>query len=188
MTYLTVFPDTDATNPTVQTEDPKVIEQTLAQHNVLFERWIAHTPITKDADQAAIMQAYEHDIERLKALGGYQTVDVVSLFPDNPNKIELRKKFLDEHIHTEDEVRFFVRGRGVFYLHSQQQVVAVLCEQGDLISVPARTAHWFDMGADPEFTAIRFFNNEEGWVAQHTGDTIADQFPRYEMLQSTRLS
>jgi 1,2-dihydroxy-3-keto-5-methylthiopentene dioxygenase len=43
--------------------------------------------------------------------------------------------------------------------------------------VPANTPHWFDMGSDPEFTAIRLFNNQEGWVAQGTGSDIAKQFP-----------
>jgi len=49
-----------------------------------------------------------------------------------------------------------------------------------LISVPAGTKHWFDMGADPEFTAIRLFNNQEGWVANFTGDSIASGFPKLD--------
>ena len=49
--------------------------------------------------------------------------------------------------------------------------------ENDLISVPAGT-HWFDMGSEPNFTAIRIFDNPEGWVAQFTGDAIADAYPR----------
>jgi len=52
-----------------------------------------------------------------------------------------------------------------------------LCEKDDLISVPANTKHWFDMGPNPVFTAIRLFNNPEGWVARFTGDAIAEEFP-----------
>jgi 1,2-dihydroxy-3-keto-5-methylthiopentene dioxygenase len=33
------------------------------------------------------------------------------------------------------------------------------------------------MGPNPTFTAIRMFNNPEGWVAQFTGDKIAADFP-----------
>ena len=51
---------------------------------------------------------------------------------------------------------------------------------GDLISVPAGTKHWFDMGIDPEFTAIRLFTNSEGWVAEFTGDMIAQRFPKLD--------
>ena len=49
----------------------------------------------------------------------------------------------------------------------------MLCEKNDLISVPAHTPHWFDMGSEPNFTAIRIFDNPEGWIAQFTGDDIA---------------
>ncbi|WP_350608620.1 cupin domain-containing protein, partial [Pseudoalteromonas sp. MER144-MNA-CIBAN-0113] len=90
---------------------------------------------------------------------------------------ELRKKFLFEHTHNEDEVRFFVKGQGLFCLHLGNKVYQVLCQQGDLISVPELTPHWFDMGSDPEFTAIRLFNNTEGWVAKSTDSSIAEQFP-----------
>ena len=51
---------------------------------------------------------------------------------------------------------------------------------GDLLGVPARTPHWFDMGPRPRFTAIRLFLTPEGWVAQATGEDIADRFPRFE--------
>ena len=43
---------------------------------------------------------------------GFRSVDVVSIAPDNPNREEMRRKFLDEHFHKEDEVRFFVAGSG----------------------------------------------------------------------------
>jgi 1,2-dihydroxy-3-keto-5-methylthiopentene dioxygenase len=56
----------------------------------------------------------------------------------------------------------------------------VICEQGDLISVPDGTTHWFDMGPRPHFTAIRLFTNPEGWVANFTGSDIASRFPRFE--------
>jgi 1,2-dihydroxy-3-keto-5-methylthiopentene dioxygenase len=49
-----------------------------------------------------------------------------------------------------------------------------------LISVPAGTRHWFDMGPDPEFTAVRLFVNPDGWVAAFTGETIAQNFPRLD--------
>jgi 1,2-dihydroxy-3-keto-5-methylthiopentene dioxygenase len=99
--------------------------------------------------------------------------------PTNPNRKELRSKFLDEHTHEEDEVRFFVEGAGVFYLHAAGKVHMTLCERGDLLSVPAGTRHWFDMGPEPYFTAIRLFTTPAGWVAKFTGERIARQFPSY---------
>jgi 1,2-dihydroxy-3-keto-5-methylthiopentene dioxygenase len=46
--------------------------------------------------------------------------------------------------------------------------------------VPDQTKHWFDMGPEPHFTAIRFFNNPDGWVANFTGDDIAKRFPLFD--------
>ena len=85
-----------------------------------------------------------------------------------------------EHIHAEDEVRFFVAGEGLFTLHLDGRVFNILCTQGDLIRVPAGTSHWFDMGPTPSFTALRRFINPDGWVAKFTGDDIAARFPRHE--------
>ena len=89
----------------------------------------------------------------------------------------LRAKFLAEHTHADDEVRFFVAGSGLFVLHAEGRVYAALCEQDDLISVPAGIRHWFDMGSSPAFTCIRLFNDPAGWVARFTGDDIATRFP-----------
>ena len=119
-------------------------------------------------------------IDRLMKEDGYQTVDVVSLSADHPQKNEFRQKFLSEHTHSEDEVRFFVGGEGLFTLHIGEKVFEVLCTEGDLISVPANTTHWFDMGPNPNFIAIRLFNNPEGWIANFTGSDIADRFNRLE--------
>ena len=116
----------------------------------------------------------------MQAEGGYQTVDAISLGPDHPQRAELRQKFLSEHTHSEDEVRFFVDGKGLFCLHIGDEVLQVLCERNDWLSVPAGTCHWFDMGERPCFSAIRFFNNQEGWVAQFTGDPIAERYPLLE--------
>jgi 1,2-dihydroxy-3-keto-5-methylthiopentene dioxygenase len=100
--------------------------------------------------------------------------------PDHPDRVALRHKFLDEHTHAEDEVRFFVAGRGAFYLHIGERIWAIVCERGDLIRVPARTLHWFDMGPAPSLVAIRVFTNPSGWVAEYTRDSIGSRYPRLE--------
>ena len=142
-----------------------------------FERWTAHCEFAADADQDTVLAAYSDSIGRLKQQYGFQSVDVVSLNPDHPEKIALRQKFLAEHTHADFEVRFFIEGRGLFYLHVADKVYAVLCRQGDLISVPTNTPHWFDMGEHPQFKCIRLFSALDGWVAEFTGSDIATYFP-----------
>ncbi len=70
------------------------------------------------------------------------------LTPDHPQKEAIRAKFLAEHTHDEDEVRFFHEGAGNFVLHVNGKVYDARCERGDLISVPAGTLHWFDAGPE----------------------------------------
>jgi 1,2-dihydroxy-3-keto-5-methylthiopentene dioxygenase len=163
-----------------ESEDGAEIAARLAPAGVRFERWAAAAPVQPGASQDQVIAAYKPDIDRLMAEGGYQAVDVVSLTPDHPDKAALRQKFLNEHTHSEDEVRFFVGGQGLFTLHIGEQIYELLCRQGDLVSVPANTRHWFDMGPEPSFIAIRLFTNPAGWVANFTGSDIAQRFPRLE--------
>src|SRR5690606_32093184 len=112
---------------------------------VRFEQWEAGATITAESSSEDILHAYAEAIDRLMTEGGYKTSDVINMYPSHPDKVALRQKFLDEHQHGEDEVRFFVKGDGLFYLHLGDRVFAVQCCSGDLISVPANTKHWFDM-------------------------------------------
>ncbi len=162
--------------------DFDAIAERLNSIGVLFERWVADRQLPADADQEAILAAYAKPVERLKALYGFQSADVISLGPEHPQKEQLRAKFLDEHTHSDFEVRFFVEGRGLFYLHPDENVYAVLCEKGDLISVPANVRHWFDMGEFPHLQCIRLFTTQEGWVANFTGSDVAKRFPKLEQF------
>ncbi len=180
MSRLRIFAEQTPAEAEFSTLDCAVIAEHLAGVGIRFERWSAATPVADGATPDSVIAAYRSDIDRLLGERGYQAFDVISLHPEHPDREQLRAKFLNEHTHAEDEVRFFVAGSGLFTLHLGERVFEVLCERGDLIAVPAGTRHWFDMGPAPRFTAIRIFTNPAGWVANFTGETIAQRFPRYE--------
>lgn len=180
MSRLRVYDQREPARPLATQLDHAMIAETLKEVGVRFERWRADKAIAPGASQDEVIAAYRDDIERLKREQGYKAVDVISLNADNPQKDALRQKFLSEHTHSEDEVRFFVAGQGQFSLHIGERVYDVLCEAGDLIGVPDGTRHWFDMGPNPHFVAIRLFTNPDGWVAKFTGADIAARFPRLE--------
>lgn len=179
MTLLTIHPE-NRPDTAEAIRDPDAIADRLWGSQILFEQWITEHPLTREASQEAVIAAYQSSVNRLIDRYEFRTVDVVSLRPDHPQKEELRTKFLSEHTHAEFEVRFFVEGRGLFYLHVGDQVLVMLCEQGDLLSIPAGVKHWFDMGEQPDFKCIRLFSNPDGWVAHYTGDPIAKSFPAFE--------
>ena len=178
MSQLRIFAEGDGQAPRHVFSKHSDISRELGKVGVRFEQWEASKPVVPGATQEQVIEAYKTDIERLQREQGYQAVDVISLTPDHPDRATLRQKFLSEHTHSEDEVRFFVAGRGLFTLHIDDKVYEVLCEKGDLIGVPDNTRHWFDMSESPYFIAIRLFTNKEGWVANFTGSDIAQTFPR----------
>lgn len=179
MTALTIYTD-DASNREATYTNEETIATVLKDVGVQFQRWEANQPLNLEAGQDEVMAAYKESIEKLNQQYNFKSVDVVSLRPDNPKKDEMRQKFLAEHRHVDFEVRFFVEGKGLFYLHIDNKVYFVLCEKGDLISVPADTKHWFDMGENPDFKCIRLFTTPDGWVGDFTGDDIATKFPDFD--------
>jgi len=189
MSSLNIYPEqwsaTDGRVDQVQQySDSRQIQHQLADIGVQFETWDAAAELSASATQEAILAAYSTQVDSLKDQHGFTTADVISLNPDHPDRATLRQKFLSEHTHSDFEVRFFVAGQGLFYIHHHDRVYAVLCQSGDLISVPAGARHWFDMGEAPSFTCIRLFSDPQGWVADYTGDTIAKRFPLLEQFIS----
>jgi 1,2-dihydroxy-3-keto-5-methylthiopentene dioxygenase len=180
MTALSLYDDTAPHAHRATLRDLDAIAAALAPHGVTLERWEAGVTLADDAEDGDVLAAYSADIDRLKASGGYQSCDVIRVKPDHPERAALRAKFLAEHVHDDDEVRFFVEGSGLFYIRAGGMVHALECTAGDLILLPAGTVHWFDTGERPRFTAIRLFITPEGWVARYTGDPIAEAIPHYE--------
>ncbi|MET9902927.1 cupin [Streptomyces sp. NPDC006446] len=187
MTLLTTWSDSGPETLIRRTSDPAEIAKALEALGVRYERWPIREDVPFDADGATVFAAYGPEIDRLNGEEGFTTVDVLGLHPGDdpeyPAKAKAaREKFLREHTHDDDEVRFFVSGSGIFYLHVDGEVHAVLCERGDLLGVPRGTTHWFDMGTEPSFTAIRFFHEEDGWIGNFTGSTISSRFPDYDTI------
>ncbi|NJO02084.1 MAG: cupin domain-containing protein [Bacteroidia bacterium] len=156
----------------IQIKDPREIRNFLNQRGILYDQWEASVEFADDADQDTVLKAYEHALKPYMEQNGYLTADVININAQTPNYEAVRTKFLSEHIHTEDEVRFFVDGKGFFWFNldnDQDPVFNVMCEAGDLISVPANTRHWFDAGQEnPHVKAIRIFIDQSGWVPHYT--------------------
>lgn len=164
----------------------------LSARGILFDQWEANREFSKDAGQDEILAAYEHVLTPYMARHGYQTADVISVHPETPNLPELQQKFLREHIHTEDEVRFFVDGQGWFWFHLEEperpedeRVFCVHCVAGDLLSVPAGYKHWFDMGEAPFVKVIRVFTDASGWTPHYTDSGIDARYARITAGQTS---
>ena len=118
--------------PRLESSDAAVIARELAARGVRYERWPAPVALPAGADQETILAAYAGEIARVQAEGRYRTVDAIRLGPDHPERQALRAKFLAEHTHSEDEVRFFVEGRGLFCLPPRRRGAAAAGRAGRL--------------------------------------------------------
>ncbi len=164
----------------VTIKDFKDIQAFLHKRGIWHDQWNASEQLSTNATQEEVLRAYSKDLEPFMAKGGYKTADVINVHAETPNIDAIRTKFLAEHTHTEDEIRFFVEGQGIFWFHLNGEVFSLTCVAGDLLSVPANTTHWFDLGAKPHVKAIRIFIDMAGWVPHYTGSRIDEKYnPSY---------
>jgi len=167
------------------TTNPKEILEFFNERGLYFDQWQCDEVFEDTATQQDILQAYSKDLFPFMENGGYQTADVISINSLTENYEAIRAKFLAEHTHTEDEIRFFVDGQGLFWFNlDNEPVFNLLCEKGDLISIPAGTKHWFDAGENNPFVkAIRIFIDMSGWVPYYTESGIDQKFIDFKITK-----
>jgi 1,2-dihydroxy-3-keto-5-methylthiopentene dioxygenase len=147
------------------------IRTSLASLGIEYERWSLDR-VPADSSAGLVLEAYEAEIEQMKRRGGYVTADVIDVNPATPNLEAMLAKFDKEHTHSEDEVRFILSGRGIFFLHIGDKVASVEVGPGDMLRVPRGTTHWFTLCEDRRIRAIRWFQQTEGWTPHYTGSGV----------------
>ncbi len=158
-------------------EDPQEIAEFLKPFGIWFENWDVEGRIGSDASNEEILAAYAPEIERLKEKGGYVTADVINITPGIEGLDALLDKFNKEHTHSEDEVRFTVKGGGIFHIHPDNgPVFAIQVESGDLINVPKDTKHWFDLCNDKTIQCIRLFLDASGWAPHYVEGSVHEKY------------
>lgn len=159
-------------------DDRRAISEFLAPFGIWYEHWPVAGRLAEDSTSDDILTEYTPEIERLKQRGGYVTADVINVSPDTPGLDEMLAKFDKEHTHSEDEVRFTVEGRGVFWIHPDDApVFSIEVEAGDLINVPAGTKHWFHLCDDKHIRCIRLFEDKSGWTPHYVDDAVHAEHP-----------
>jgi 1,2-dihydroxy-3-keto-5-methylthiopentene dioxygenase len=114
---------------------------------------------------------YKGPLEALMKERGYVTMDQVKMFADMPNFQALCDKFVGEHLHTDDEVRFVLAGSGVFEIRSQDdRWMKVIVEPSDFILVPANRFHRFYLTDEKKIHCVRLFKDQSGWTPLYRKD------------------
>ena len=157
--------------------DRKEIREFLKPIGIVYEKWDVEGRVGPEATNEDILDAYAPEIDRLKEQGGFVTADVINVTPETPGLDDMLAKFNKEHTHSEDEVRFTIKGSGLFHIHPDNApVFAIQVESGDLISVPTGTQHWFDLCDDRTIRCIRLFEDTSGWTPHYVDNPVHENY------------
>jgi 1,2-dihydroxy-3-keto-5-methylthiopentene dioxygenase len=105
-------------------------------------------------------------LAEIRAERGYSYTDVVDLHKDRlPGYEEKIKSFYEEHIHTDEEIRYVMDGSGYFDVRdADDQWIRIAMEKGDMIVLPAGIYHRFTLDSSNYIKAMRLFVGEPVWT------------------------
>lgn len=159
--------------------DLQYIQERLARLGITLKCWPApeggraqallSQQALNDAEKDELLKSVDNRFEELKRDKGYQTRDMVVIHEDIPGLAELLGKFDKIHLHTDDEVRYILSGKGYFgFVEPDGQQFLLEVSAGDYINVPANTEHWFEMKDSKRIKAVRYFIDTSGWTPVYT--------------------
>lgn len=158
-------------------DDPGQISAFLEEYGIWYRRFEGDDDLAADASEEEILEAYAEPIAKLKAEGGFVTADVINITPEIEGLDAMLAKFDKEHWHDENEVRFIVKGSGLFHVNPEDgPVFRIEVVKGDMINVPRGTHHWFHLCADRTIRAIRLFEDPSGWTPHYTETEVENDY------------
>eukprot|EP00199_Chlamydomonas_sp_CCMP681_P006354 CAMPEP_0119102258 /NCGR_PEP_ID=MMETSP1180-20130426/1062_1 /TAXON_ID=3052 ORGANISM="Chlamydomonas cf sp, Strain CCMP681" /NCGR_SAMPLE_ID=MMETSP1180 /ASSEMBLY_ACC=CAM_ASM_000741 /LENGTH=204 /DNA_ID=CAMNT_0007086507 /DNA_START=63 /DNA_END=677 /DNA_ORIENTATION=- len=162
----------DQRAPHRQTPNKPVIAQKLAELGVLYWKLDADNH-EKDPKLAAI-----------RKVRGYSYVEIITITKDTlPNYEEKIKTFYQEHMHTDEEIRYILDGAGYFDVRDfDDQWIRILCKKGDLVILPEGIYHRFTLDEGNKATAMRLFVGAPIWTPYNRPQ---DEHPSVQKYKTT---
>ncbi|MFN5539468.1 MAG: 1,2-dihydroxy-3-keto-5-methylthiopentene dioxygenase [Candidatus Melainabacteria bacterium] len=118
--------------------------------------------LKRESAVTALEQVDLKEVMNMISSGKYASFDEVSIDENTPD--ELLQKFSKEHLHTDDEVRYFLSGNSVFDVRSASDVwIRIEVGERDFITVPKKLYHRY-FAPDKKAKALRLFTGTDGWV------------------------
>jgi len=102
----------------------------------------------------------------IRSARGYSYTDTITISPDKlPNYEAKLKIFFEEHLHTDEEIRYILEGSGFFDVRDAANAwVRIAMFAGDMIVLPAGMYHRFTLDETNYLKAMRLFVGDPVWT------------------------
>ena len=152
------------------------IASTLAAVGIDYRQVELPAELRPGCEQAEFDAACGLWLQALMSMEGHVQQELFNLQRNHPQKLELRARHLDEQAQQSVSAWLFIGGFAQLSLHLDGYVYVLQGERGDLLTLPAGTRHWFDLGEEPHVLALRLSASDE--APERTGEAIASRFAR----------
>ena len=150
MTFLAVYHHDNLLNPVKLLTHREDIVAALEQASISYSFVEISPELQADQDDAALLtrlherygEGYPYiELQKLAAIPNYASAE--------------RAQAEVEYSCTDAGLRLCLQGTGVFCLNVEDQLLALGCIPGDLLSIPAGIGHWFRQGAGSDCVIAR---------------------------------
>ena len=176
MSSLAVYPHTSPELPNKVLNHADDIASTLSAVGIDYRQLELPAALRPGCEQAEFDAAYGLWLQAFMGKEGHVQQELFNLQRNHPQKLELRARYLDEQVQSSASTWLFLGGFAQLSVHLDGYVYVLQGERGDLLTLPAGTRHWFDLGEEPHVLALRLSLGDE--TPERTGDDIASRFPR----------
>nr|CAB3497001.1 unnamed protein product [Digitaria exilis] len=103
----------------------------------------------------------DENLKKIREARGYSYMDICDVCPEKlPNYEAKLKDFFEEHLHTDEEIRYCLEGSGYFDVRDQNdQWIRIAVKKGGMIVLPAGMYHRFTLDTN-NYIKMMMLNHE----------------------------